>query len=137
MTRLRHVTPARVAALAAAAAVMSAAMPALIGFYVTTIAVAAMLGAAFAAYLAVVDEPAEWAVFELATCVVAALLTVAGTSLRFPAVVAGTTPSVAIKLAWLALAVAGTTAVTSVVREHGEEIWSLRNARLDRVTRRT
>jgi hypothetical protein len=52
-------------------------------------------------------------------------------------VVAGTTPSVAVKLAWLALAVAGTTAVTSVVREHGEEIWSLRNARLDRVTRRT
>jgi hypothetical protein len=137
MIPLRHVTPARVAALAAAVAVTSAAMPALIGFYVTTIAVAAMLGAAFAAYLAVVDEPAEWAVFELATCVVAALLTVAGTSLRFPAVVAGTTPSVAIKLAWLALAVAGTTAVTSVVREYGEEIWSLRTAGLHRVTRRT
>ena len=78
MIPLQHVTPARVAALAAAAAVISAALPALIGFYVATVAVAAMLGAAFAAYLAVVDEPAEWAIFELATCVVAALLTVAG-----------------------------------------------------------
>jgi hypothetical protein len=137
MSPLQHVTPARVAALAATAAVISAAMPALIGFYVTTVAVAAMLGAAFAAYLAVVDEPAEWAVFELATCVVAALLTVAGTSLRFPAVVAGATPSVAIRLAWLALAVAGTAAVTSVVRDYGEELWSLRDAGLNRVSRRT
>jgi hypothetical protein len=137
MTMLQHVTPTRVAALAATVAVVSAKMPALIGFYVVTVAVAAMLGAAFAAYLAVVDEPAEWAVFELATCAVAALLTVAGTSLRFPAVVAGSTPSVAVKLAWLALAVAGTAAVASVVREHGEEIWSLRAAGLGRVTRRT
>ncbi|MEP6642388.1 MAG: hypothetical protein ABJB93_10830 [Gaiellales bacterium] len=137
MFPLQHVTPARVAALAATVAVISAALPALLGFYVTTVAVAAMLGAAFAAYLAVVDEPAEWAIFELATCVVAALLIVAGTSLRFPAVVAGATPPVAIKLAWLALAVAGTAAVTSVVREHGEELWSLRGAGLGRVTRRT
>jgi hypothetical protein len=137
MIPMQHVTPARVAALAASAAVISAVMPALIGFYVTTVAVAAMLGAAFAAYLAVVDEPAEWAVFELATCAVAALLTVAGTSPRFPAVVAGSTPPVAIKLAWLALAVAGTAAVASVVREHGEELWSLRDAGLGRVTRRT
>jgi hypothetical protein len=133
----RHITPARVAALAASAAVISAALPALFGFYTTTVAVAAMLGAAFAAYLAVVDEPAEWAVFELATCAVAALLTVAGTSLRFPAVVAGSTPAVAVKLAWLALAVAGTAAVASLVREHGEELWSLRDSGLGRVTRRT
>jgi hypothetical protein len=137
MIPLQSVTPARVAALAATAAVISAALPALIGFYVATVAVAAMLGAAFAAYLAVVDEPAEWAIFELATCVVAALLTVAGTSLRFPAVMAGATPEVATKLAWLALAVAGTAAITSVVREHGEELWSLREAGLHRLSRRT
>ena len=137
MTTLHHVTPARVAALAATVAVVSANMPALIGFYVVTVAVAAMLGAAFAAYLAVVDEPAEWAVFELATCAVAALLTVAGTSLRFPAVVSGSTPAVAITLARLALADAGTAAIALVVREHGEEIWSLRTSGLGRVTRRT
>jgi hypothetical protein len=137
MIPLQHLTPARVAALAATAAVISATLPALLGFYVATVAVAAMLGAAFAAYLAVVDEPAEWAIFELSTCVVAALLTVAGTSLRFPAVMAGATPEVATKLAWLALAVAGTAAVTSIVREHGEELWSLRGARLDRFTRKS
>jgi len=136
MTALRHVTPTRVAALAATAAVASAGAPALIGFYIAMVVVAVMLGAAYAAYLEVVDEPAEWTVFELATCAVAALLTVAGTSLRFPAVVAGSTPAVAIKLAWLALAVAGTAAVASIVREHGEEIWSMRTAGIDRVTRR-
>jgi uncharacterized membrane protein YgcG len=83
----RHVTPARIAALAAVALVLALLAPALTGFYVALIATAAMLGAAFAAYLAVVDEPAEWAVFELGTCAVAALLTLAGTSLRFPDVV--------------------------------------------------
>ena len=137
MTAARHVTPTRVAALAATAAVGSAGAPALIGFYVAMVVVAAMLGAAYAAYLAVVDEPAEWTVFDFAMCAVAALLTVAGTSLRFPAVVAGSTPTVAIKLAWLVLAVAGTAAVASIVREHGEEIWSLRDAGIGRVTRRT
>ena len=94
MPRLpRHFTPARIAAVAAIVVALASLAPALIGFYVATIAVATMLGAAFAAYMAVVDEPGEWAVFELGTCLVAALLTLAGTSLRFPDVVAGTIPS--------------------------------------------
>ncbi len=137
MTVVRHVTPTRVAALAATAAVAAGAASALIGFYIAMVVVAVILGAAYAAYLAVVDEPAEWTVFEFATCAVAALLTVAGTSLRFPAVVAGSTPAVATRLAWLALAVAGTAAVASIVREHGEELWSLRGAGIGRVSRRT
>jgi len=113
MPRLpRHVTPARVAALAAITLVLALLLPALTGFYVAIIATIAMLGAAFAAYLAVVDEPTEWAVFELGTCVVAALLTLAGTSLRFPDVVSGATPSASIKLAWLALAVSGAAAAS-------------------------
>jgi hypothetical protein len=124
MTAVRHITPARAAAVAATAAVASATAPALIGFYVATLCVAAMLGCAYAAYMAVVDEPAEWAVFEVATCAVAAMLTMAGTSLRFPAVVSGATPAVAVRLAWLALAVAATAAVASVVREHAQEIWA-------------
>ena len=133
----RHITPARIAAVAAIAVAAAASAPALIGFYVTTVAVAVMLGAAFAAYLAVVDEPAEWAVFELGTCAVAALLTLAGTSLRFPAVVAGTTPSASVKLAWLALAVSGVGAGSSFAREHVRDIWSLRDAGVSRITRRT
>jgi hypothetical protein len=131
-----HLTPARIAAVAAAAVVAAALASPLIGFYVTTVAVATMLGAAFAAYLAVVDEPGEWAVFELGACAVAALLTLAGTTLRFPDVISATTPSAAVKLAWLALAVAGTGAVASVAREHLHDLWSLRDAGGSRLTRR-
>jgi hypothetical protein len=131
-----HLTPARIAALAAAAVAFAALGPALIGFYVTTMGVAVMLGAAFAAYLAVVDEPGEWAVFELGACLVAALLTLAGTSLRFPDVVAGTIPSASVKLAWLALAVAGAGAVASLAREHMHDLLGLRDAGLDRLIRR-
>jgi hypothetical protein len=138
MPRLRrHITPARVAACAALAAVAAATVPTLIGFYVSLMAVAVLLGAAFAAYLAVVDDPHEWALFEVATCTVAALLTLAGTSLRFPAVIAGDTPSAAVRLAWLALAVAGTAAVASVARDHLRELVSLRDEGIARVTRRT
>lgn len=133
----RHVTPSRIAAIAATAVAVAALAPALIGFYVTTIAVAIMLGAAFAAYLAVVDDPGEWAVFELGTCLVAALLTLAGTSLRFPDVVAGTIPSASVKLAWLALAVSAAGAVASLAREHAHDLWSLRDSGISRVTRRT
>jgi hypothetical protein len=137
MPRLpRPVTPARVSALAAIAVVIALAGPALTGFYIAMVATAAMLGAAFAAYLAVVDEPAEWAVFELGACTVAALLTLAGTSLRFPDVVSGMTPSASVKLAWLALAVSGTAAASSLAREHLRELWHLRDAGLARLTRR-
>ena len=137
MPRLpRHVSPARVAALATFAVVLALVGPALTGFYVAMIATAALLGAAFAAYLAVVDEPAEWAVFELGACAVAALLTLAGTSLRFPDVVSGVTPSASVKLAWLALAVSGAAALASLAREHVRELWQLRDAGLARLTRR-
>jgi hypothetical protein len=137
MPRLpRHITPARVAALAGVALVLALLAPALTGFYVALLATVAMLGAAFAAYLAVVDEPVEWAVFELGACTVAALLTLAGTSLRFPDVVSGVTPSASIKLAWLALAVSGTAAVASLAREHMHDLWHLRDAGLARLMRR-
>jgi hypothetical protein len=138
MPRLpRHITPARVSALAAVVLVLALLAPALTGFYVALIATVAMLGAAFAAYLAVVDEPVEWAVFELGACTVAALLTLAGASLRFPDVVSGATPSASIKLAWLALAVSGTAAVASLAREHVGDLWQLRDAGLARLMRRT
>jgi predicted neutral ceramidase superfamily lipid hydrolase len=66
MPRLRRqLTPARIAACAALASVAAVTVPTLIGFYVSLIAVAVLLGTAFAAYLAVVDDPHEWAVFEL------------------------------------------------------------------------
>ena len=132
-----HVTPARAAALAAFAVVFALIGPALTGFYIAMVATAALLGAAFAAYLAVVDEPAEWAVFELGACTVAALLTLAGTSLRFPDVVSGVTPSASVRLAWLALAVSGTAAVASLAREYLHELWHLRDAGLARLMRRT
>lgn len=137
MPRIRHrLTPARVAACAALAAVAAVTAPTLIGFYVSLIAVAVLLGAAFAAYLAVVDDPREWAVFELGACTVAALLTLAGTSLRFPAVVAGDTPSAAVKLAWVALAVAAAAAAASLAREHLGGLISLRDEGIARVIRR-
>jgi len=133
----RQLTPARVAACAALAACAAVTVPTLIGFYVSLVAVAVLLGAAFAAYLAVVDDPGEWAMFELGACTVAALFTLAGTSLRFPAVVAGNTPSAAVKLAWLALAVAVAAAVASFAREHVTGLASLRDEGIARVTRRT
>jgi hypothetical protein len=133
----RHLTPSRIAAVAAIAVAVASLAPALIGFYVTMVAVAVMLGAAFTAYLAVVDELGEWAVFELGTCAVAAQLTLAGTSLRFPDVVAGTIPSASVKLAWLALAVAAVGAGAPLAREHVRDLWSLRDAGISRVTRRT
>lgn len=133
----RRLTPARVASAAALAALVAASAPTLIGFYVSLIAVVVLLGAAFAAYLAVVDDPREWAMFELGACSVAALLTLAGTSLRFPAVVSGTTPSAAVRLAWLALAVAAAAALASVAREHLGGLLSLRDEGIARITRRT
>ena len=137
MPRLRlKLTPARIAACGSLAAVGAVTAPTLIGFYVSLIAVAVLLGAAFAAYLAVVDHPHEWAVFELAACTVAALLTLAGTSLRFPAVVAGSTPAAAVKLAWLALAVAAAAAVASLARGHLNELMSLRDEGIARILRR-
>ena len=129
-------TPARVAACAALAAVGAVTAPTLIGFYVSLMAVAVLLGAAFAAYLAVVDDPTEWAMFELGACAAAALFTLAGTSLRFPAVVAGDTPSAAVKLAWLALAVAAVAALASFARGHLRELTSLRDEGIARVIRR-
>jgi len=137
MPRLRRqLTPARIAACAALASVAAVTVPTLIGFYVSLIAVAVLLGAAFAAYLAVVDEPHEWAVFELGACTAAALFSLAGTSLRFPAVVAGTTPSAAVKLAWLALAVSAAAALASFARGHVGELASLRDEGIARVIRR-
>jgi hypothetical protein len=138
MPRLRtQLTPARVATLAAIAALIAVTAPTLIGFYVSLIAVAVLLGSAFAAYLVVVDDPSEWAVFELGACAVAALFTLAGTSLRFPAVVSGQTPSAAVKLAWLALAVSAAAAVASFARGHLGELLSLRDEGVARLTRRT
>ena len=137
MPRLRRqLTPARVAACAALAAVGAVTAPTLIGFYVSLIAVAVLLGSAFAAYLAVVDDPHEWAVFELGACTAAALFTLAGTSLRFPAVVAGSTPSAAVKLAWLALAVSAAAALASLARGHLGDLTSLRDEGIARVIRR-
>ena len=137
MPRLRaQLTPARVAAVAALAVLAAIAAPPLIGFYVSLIAVSVLLGSAFAAYLAVVDDPREWAVFELGALTAAALFTVAGTSLRFPAVVAGSTPSAAVKLAWLALVIAAAAALASLAREHLGELGSLRDEGIARVIRR-
>ena len=82
-----QITPARAAVVAALATVAAGGAPPLVGLYVVTVAVAVMLGAAFAAYLSVVDEPGEWAAFEVAACAVAALLTLAGATLRYPTIV--------------------------------------------------
>jgi hypothetical protein len=131
-----HLTPARVAAVAAAAVLSAISAPPLIGFYVSLVSVAVLLGTAFAAYLAVVDDPREWQVFELGACTAAALFTVAGTSLRFPAVVAGSTPSAAVNLAWLSLAVAAAAAVASLARGHLGELGTLRDEGIARVIRR-
>ena len=132
-----QITPARAAVVAALATVAAGGAPPLVGLYVVTVAVAVMLGAAFAAYLSVVDEPGEWAAFEVAACAVAALLTLAGATLRYPTIAAGGAPAAAGRLAWLAFAVAAAAAAASVVRDHLDELWSLRDAGLGRVSRRT
>jgi hypothetical protein len=97
------VTPIRLALVATAAAVLAEPLPAVLGLYLTTLAMAGLTGAAFLGYLAAADDPRPAALYDGAVCGVAAALLLADVTLRFPDVVAGSTPSAAAALGRVAL----------------------------------
>jgi hypothetical protein len=81
-------------------AVAAAGLPisALFAFHVTALALAGLLGAAFAAYLAFVDRPAPVAGAELTLLALAVVLLGCDAALRFPEILAGTQPPAAVAL---------------------------------------
>jgi hypothetical protein len=73
---MTHVTPSRAAAGAAALAVLGSWLSPALGFYLTLVACAGLMGASLHAYLGVVDAPEPARVVELAACSIAGLLLV-------------------------------------------------------------
>jgi hypothetical protein len=99
---MTYVTPTRAAAGAAALAVLGSWLSPVLGFYLTLVACAGLMGASLQAYLEVVDAPDPARVVELAACSVAGLLLVVDASIRFPALLGPTAPPAAAKLAQVA-----------------------------------
>lgn len=111
---MTYLTPTRAGACATALAVLGAAAPPAIGFYLTIVACAGVMGAALTAYLAVVDGSTPARVIDMAACTLAGLLVVVDAAIRFPAVLEPTAPAAAARLAELAFALTAAAAVTSV-----------------------
>jgi hypothetical protein len=70
-----------------------AAPTAVSAFYLTALAVPMLLGAAFMAYLALVDEVNAWRCIELTVTAVAGLLVMVEAAVRFPSVLADLPPT--------------------------------------------
>jgi hypothetical protein len=111
---MTHLTPTRGAACAAAVAVLGAAAPPALGFYLTIVACAGLMGAALSAYLAVVDESSAARLIDVAACTVAGLLVVVDAAIRFPAVLEPTAPAAAARLAELAFALTAAATITPI-----------------------
>lgn len=109
-----HLTPTRAAACAAGVAVLGAAAPPALGFYLTIVACAGLMGAALTAYLAVVDGSTAARLIDVAACTLAGLLVVVDAAIRFPAVLEPTAPAAATRLAELAFALAAAAAITPI-----------------------
>ena len=112
---MTHVTPSRAAAGAAALAVLGSWLSPALGFYLTLVACAGLMGASLHAYLGVVDAPEPARVVELAACSIAGLLLVVDASIRFPELLGPTAPSSAAKLAELAFGLTVAAVVTPAV----------------------
>ncbi len=111
---MRYLTPTRAGACATALAALGAAAPPAIGFYLTIVACAGLMGAALAAYLAAVDESTPARLIDVAACTLAGLLVVVDAAIRFPAVLQPTAPAAAAQLAELAFALTAAAAITPV-----------------------
>jgi hypothetical protein len=101
---MMHLTPTRAGACAASLAVVAAAMAPAIAFYLTVVATAGLMGAAFHAYLRAVDRPQPGPLVDVAACALAGLLVVVDAALRFPNVLGTGGPPAATRLAEVALA---------------------------------
>jgi hypothetical protein len=109
------VTPNWIALAGVGTAVLAGSLPPALALYLTTLAVAALMGAAFLAYLVAVDDPRPVRLYEAAVCAVAGALLMADVAVRVPGVVAASAPAGATKLAFVALALVVATLVAPQV----------------------
>jgi len=109
------VTPNWIALAGAAAAVVAGTLPPVAAVYVTTLSVAALMGAAFLAYLVAVDDPRPVRFYEAAVCAVAGALLLGDLAVRVPGVVSATAPAGATKLAFVSLVLVVATLVAPMV----------------------
>jgi hypothetical protein len=109
------VTPTWIALAGTAGAVAAGGMSPVAALYVSTLAVAALMGAAFMGYLGAVDEPRPAALYEAAVSAVAGALLLADVALRFPDAVIGAVPGAAENLALAAFAVVAAALIASAV----------------------
>jgi hypothetical protein len=109
------VTPNWIALAGVFTAVIAGGLPPVAALYLTTLSVAALLGAAFLAYLVTVDDPRPARVCEAAVCAVAGALLLGDLAVRVPGVVSASAPSGAGKLALVALALVVGTLVAPMV----------------------
>jgi hypothetical protein len=111
---MTHLTPTRAGVVSTALALLASAAPPALGFYLTIVATAGLMGAALGAYLAAVDLPGPARLLDLAACVLAGLLVVVDAAIRFPAVLEPTAPAGAARLAELAFALTAAAALTQI-----------------------
>ena len=123
------VTPNWIAIAGAGTAVVAGSLPPAAAVYLTTLSVAALMGAAlrrkassafvmgaaFLAYLGAVDDPRPARLYEAAVCAVAGALLMGDLAVRVPGVVSATAPAGAFKLAFVALALVIATFVAPMV----------------------
>ncbi|HSD01119.1 MAG TPA: hypothetical protein VLB81_02030 [Gaiellales bacterium] len=109
------ITPNWIALAGAGTAVLAGTLPPAAAVYLTTLSVAALMGAAFLAYLVAVDDPRRARMYEAAVCAVAGALLMGDLAVRVPGVVSGSAPAGAAKLAFIALALVIATLIAPMV----------------------
>ncbi len=109
------VTPNWIALAGACTAVVAGSLPPAAAVYLTTLSVAALMGAAFLAYLVAVDDPRPVRLCEAGVCAVAGAFLLGDLAVRVPGVVSATAPAGAAKLALVALALVVATLVAPMV----------------------
>jgi hypothetical protein len=109
------VTPNWIALAGACTAILAGSFPPAVAVYLTTLSVAALMGAAFLAYLAAVDDPRPARLYEAAVCAVAGALLLGDLAVRIPGVASASAPAGAARLALVALALVVATLVAPMV----------------------
>lgn len=109
------ITPNWIALAGAGTAVVAGTLPPAAAVYLTTLSVAALMGAAFLAYLVAVDDPRPARMYEAAVCAVAGALLMGDLAVRVPGVVSASAPAGAAKLAFIALALVIATLIAPMV----------------------
>jgi hypothetical protein len=109
------VTPNWIALGGVLTAAVAGALSPVAALYLTTLSVAALMGAAFLAYLVAVDDPRPVRLYETAVCAVAGALLLGDLAVRVPGAVSATAPQGASKLALVALALVVATLVAPMV----------------------